>query len=103
MSSFVRGYFDGNGSVFSDKKTKALRIKFIGNAQFINELRMLLNLNLKIHTTDNNFTSYFTIAKFKEVEKFYKFIYQNSSEVCLFRKYSRFKDYYENLKADSPS
>lgn len=96
MSSFVRGYFDGNGSVYLDSKYKKLRIKFIGNSQFIKELLIFLNLDLKIHTTKNNFTSYFTIAKADDIYRIYNFMYKNSNTTCLLRKYSKFQDYYNN-------
>lgn len=97
---FIRGYFDGDGSVYIDKKTNDLRIKFIGNTLFITELLNVFVSNLditpvKLHNGKKyqDYTSYFSIARKKDVINLYDYMYQNST-YFLNRKKKIFDRYY---------
>lgn len=100
IPDFIRGYFDGDGSVYLDKTTNNLRIKFIGNTLFINELLQVLTDKLditpvKIHSDKKyqDYTSYFSIARKKDIIKLYNYMYQNST-YFLSRKKKVFDIYY---------
>lgn len=95
MPHFIRGYFDGNGSVYLSKEDRSLRLKFIGNSLFIHELKHYLDLTNNIFTTDNNFTSYFSVAKKVEVERLFNYMYRDAT-YYLKRKYRKFLEYYLN-------
>lgn len=98
ISMFIRGYFDGNGSVIlsTSKYGTHGQISFAcGSKNFINSLNQVLdNFNIVSHIyKDNraNNSSYdLRITKRIEIEKFYKFIYDNSN-IKLDRKYQKYK------------
>lgn len=100
MPHFVRGLFDGDGSVYIN--SNALRIKFIGNTLSIKELidYLVKEINItpvKLHTGKpyKIYTSYFTIARKNDIKKLYDYMYDNS---CFYlnRKKQLFDIYYSN-------
>lgn len=89
---FIRGYFDGDGSVSSGKRCK---INFIGTIDFIEELQSVFYNNLGLSKTvltqrwkhrDNNIRS-IGIAGAKQCVKFRKWLYKDAS-IFLIRKKS---------------
>ena len=99
MPHFIRGYFDGDGSVYKNNNT--LRIKFIGNTQFITELHIYLKQSIKIHQTSKEYTSYFTISTQKDIQNLYDYMYSNAT-IYLRRKKKKFDVYYylKNLEIE---
>ena len=101
MPHFIRGYFDGDGSVYVSKNN--LYIKFIGNTLFINELlEYLVNeLNItkvKCHQAKDGqaYTNYFSIARKDDIKLLYNYMYTNSN-FYLTRKKLKFDTYYGGL------
>ena len=97
---FIRGYFDGDGSISirKMKRYEYMRVSFTcGSIEFINELNYILNQN-KIHSNiynesknrEKSNTKYLIISRQNDIIKFYNLIYNNCEEYYLDRKKSKF-------------
>ena len=105
LRHFIRGYFDGDGSVFLRKSDKQLYTNFLGTFSVLEGISKILcveaNLkNNKIIECKNSIGTYrITYGGNENANKFLNFIYKNST-IHLDRKYNRFveilknKDYY---------
>ena len=94
LSHFIRGYFDGDGSVSVYKKKNRIQISFTGTFNFLESLKTeLKNPMLKIENKEK-----FGVLHFdgkEQVYSIYKYLYQNSySDIELERKKKIFQDYY---------
>lgn len=45
---FIRGYFDGDGCIYINQKTKCRYVTFTGSTDFINQIKLLLKENIEI-------------------------------------------------------
>jgi len=95
ISHFMRGYFDGDGTVYVDNTNK-LRFGLISTKEFCESYLKYLNLFdvVTIHKekrSDKN-VYYFTITKKKDLENIYKFLYKDST-LYLNRKKNIFDKY----------
>lgn len=85
MNHFIRGYFDGDGCVYRNKKSKnTYTVSIVSNFYFIEELKTFLLNKIKLNNNDitiiNNKTySIMNIQKYEASLKFYKYIYKNSN------------------------
>ena len=93
---FIRGYFDGDGSIFDYKNHPYCSI--IGNIEFIEKLQEILIKILKFNKTklgkssnDNDKIKYLKFAH-KNAKKFRDYIYKGAT-IFLERKYNRFYSY----------
>lgn len=94
MRHFIRGYFDGNGSVYFSQN--ALRIAIYSTESFVNKLRQYLVETLKINegkTTNQKEAkvSFTSIGKQQDIRAFYNYIYKDAT-IYLKRK----KDIFDN-------
>lgn len=96
MRHFLRGYFDGDGSVSIMKNAANWQAYFLGNLNFLNKLSDFLKLEIGveclIHPQRNIFQYVFTAEK---CQKILKFLYEDSS-IFLDRKkelYNLIKDF----------
>ena len=107
MSDFIRGYFDGNGSV-TLKKTKYNiygQISFTsGSINFLDVLQKVLlknDISSKIYqdgrTTNGSF--YLKVIKRSEIEKMYHYLYDDTGDVPFLK---RKKDKYDLLMDAKP-
>lgn len=91
LSHFMRGYFDGDGSIFFNKPN-TIKIKLIGTRSFLTSAQNLLFLkfNLKKHPI----IDFHSVAFFEyygdDARKFCSLIYQDSKGMFLERKYKRY-------------
>lgn len=89
-SHFIRGYFDGDGSINFFKPTKAkkpnYRISFYGTEDMLKHIRAILNKdNLALEKRNNIYS--LTIMGNKQLESILSFIYKDSyDEIELTRK-----------------
>ena len=105
---FVRGTFDGDGSVYLDKKINALRIKLLsGSKSFIEQLNTEMThigfpkMNISYSHTKNNPGAFFIrYTRSIDIILFYKFIYSNVNAELY---YSRKKEIFDKWKANSLS
>jgi len=100
---FVRGLFDGDGSVYLDNKIMALRIKLLsGSRSFIEQLNIKMthvgfpNMNISYsHTKDNPGAFFIRYTKSIDIIHFYEFIYSNVNAELY---YSRKKEIFDKYK-----
>ena len=94
LPDFIRGYFDGDGCIYFDKRSKRILPKInmsCGSRKFISSLQNILNDKFNIKSNlyiDRNIYS-LRIYKEEDVYSFLNLIYENSNEdIRLNRKYN---------------
>lgn len=107
INHFVRGYFDGDGSISFNKKKKVSHISICSTNRFIKTLKIILkliNVNCSIYNPKNcllrgnKVTQVMQIGGNKQVLCFLNWLYKNST-IFLKRKYNVYsviKDMYTN-------
>jgi hypothetical protein len=92
MNHFIRGYFDGDGSVCKIKG-KWDNVSIAGNQNFIESLKKyLLGYDIcKINIYDQGKIKILKLTNISDIIKFKKFIYNNDT-ISLDRKKNRFND-----------
>ena len=94
LCHFMRGYFDGDGTVFLHLK-KHIHFGIIGTYEFCKSYIDVLKLDVKIYkekrTTKNVW--YINIGNKKTVLKIFNFLYKEHS-ICLKRKYDIFNNHF---------
>lgn len=95
LPDFIRGYFDGDGSIYRHYK-KGGTVKFLGTYEFLVSLTEILSNNqvkcgkIYEHHPDRRVNHYaFLITENKSVINFYKFIYSNLQDGILYLKRKR--------------
>jgi hypothetical protein len=88
MPHFIRGYFDGDGGVYVNKKRNSLTLSIAGFTPFINSIRRWLNSmgiqNVSISRVSDNL-SYVLIGRRDELMRMCDILYA-SGGICLLRK-----------------
>ena len=117
MPHFIRGYFDGDGSInsyyvrkYTDKKgkqkkrkTPLLRFSFgiVATENFCvelnNYLKNIINYDGKINKHNTKPVSYYNICDKKAMKRFYNYIYNNAT-IYLVRKYNIWQDFLGSLE-----
>jgi len=94
MADFIRGYFDGDGSIFLHKTGK-VGINVCGTYEFLSELSLLIFGEVVCIYKEKRRSTNTWNWKFggKRAKKFLEYIY-NNSEIALDRKF----EIYKNLK-----
>nr|DAI23060.1 MAG TPA: LAGLIDADG-like domain [Caudoviricetes sp.] len=101
-TDFIRGYFDGDGCVYENKKKNgqsSIAVNFTcGSVEFLQDIRSVLYENgiCSYITTWNDKTSKLIIGGMKNTHHFLYYIYKNKSEF-LERKYKKTIYLYEHL------
>lgn len=102
LKHFVRGYFDGDGSIYYsiDKKWGAKRFAFaiVGNLSFIDKLQDFIVVNTglnktklgKRHKSRNNNIAHLEYGGTNSVMKFYTWLYKDAT-IFFKRKYEKFQ------------
>lgn len=94
---FVRGYFDGDGSVFVDSQSGRLKSNFAGSCAFVTLLRDRLAAvaglsdRMKVNPKPNSPRTASLTYAFSDTCKLGGFMYSNAT-VCLERKRRRFQE-----------
>lgn len=98
MSHFIRGYFDGNGSVCENKKQKSVRCNFTTASEdfAIDLMNWLINNGIRCYITRYRNILQCNIRGLKNVEEFRKLLYKDST-IYLDRKFDRFNYLYDKL------
>lgn len=103
-SHFIRGYFDGDGSVCFSKTSGSCVVGITSTVSFCCEIKRILEERLNIHvgiydaSNKNGITKVASIAGKNQIEKFGKYIYQDA-EAYLVRKYNKFVEKYSEVQA----
>ena len=93
---FIRGYFDGDGSLHCSKNGKTA--SFVSTYDFCMTAKKVIEKELNIHCSvyqyyDNGITSTLQISGGKQVPQFLSWIYDNC-DLKLERKYLKYLEYY---------
>ena len=90
---FIRGYFDGDGSLHYLKGTDSYRISFIGTKEFLSDVQKELQTNVTLQGNIAGRAYVLQIAGRKQVERILNYLYNNSQESNrLDRKYQKYLD-----------
>lgn len=94
VSHFIRGYFDGDGSLHYLQGTNNYRISFTsGSKEFLEDIKKELQVNVSIESHKEENTYQLQISGRKQIEKILNYLYQNSlPEIRLDRKYNTYLD-----------
>lgn len=95
ISHFIRGYFDGDGSLHYLQSTDNFRISFTsGSKKFLGDIQKELNVtHLSLGHSKGTNTYQLQISGRKQVEKILNYLYQDSTEdIRLDRKYNSYLD-----------
>lgn len=102
MTHFIRGYYDGNGSIYHTIKNEnnhQVIVTITSTDKFCNTLSEICTKELDIYcpvydaSNHNGITKVFTLSGRNKCKKFLDWIYQDA-EMYLQRKYDRYIDYY---------
>lgn len=94
IKHFIRGYFDGDGTVYINSKADSLRVGFYGTKELLMSVQKYLNekietsLNLIYEKSGCWLLSY---AKLSDIKKIYDYLYSDS-ELFLKRKKLKFQE-----------
>ena len=93
LPHFIRGYFDGDGSIYEYSKTHAGSVSFVGTEKFLNSLlsvfKTFLNTNAHVHKYKNKDIYDLKLGGTKIISSIYSYLYLNAS-IFLDRKKDRF-------------
>lgn len=93
ISHFLRGYFDGDGSLHYLQGTNNYRISFIGTKDFLSDVQKELQTNVSLQANIAGKAFVLQLAGRKQVERILKYLYQDSTEdIRLNRKYQKYLD-----------
>lgn len=89
LNHFIRGYFDGDGSIYLNKNTNQYGITILGTKDFCENLNKQLSFligikNIKIHP--NKKTRIYRIGGNKQVKKLVEWLYKDAT-IYMNRKY----------------
>lgn len=79
LPHFIRGFFDGDGSIYNPKTAKWSHFKICSNQNMLNQLVSLLK-------NKYNFTSKLSVLKDKRYDDIYNVSITSKHDVCLFYK-----------------
>lgn len=102
LPHFIRGMFDGDGSVYRGKKCTKFTLTITSTYSFCNKLKEIVcnTIDINCHIYDasnhNGVTKVFTVSGGKQVKKFLDWIYCDA-DLFLQRKYDRYIDYFYNI------
>ena len=86
---FIRGYFDGDGSIFISNNRG--NISFVGTKDFITTLSTYFNYGTIIQDQRKNNSWYLNTAGQKSIEEYYNFMYKDATRYMQ-RKYDKFQE-----------
>lgn len=91
ISHFIRGYFDGDGSLHFLKGSNNYRISFVGTKDFLNDIQKELGTNLSLQYGSSGKAYSLQLSGRKQVLRILQYLYKDSNEnIRLNRKYSLF-------------
>ena len=93
VSHFLRGYFDGDGSLHYLRGTNNYRISFVGTEDFLNDIQKELQTNVSLQSNIAGKVYVLQIAGRRQIERILNYLYNNSKENNrLNRKYQKYLD-----------
>lgn len=92
---FIRGYFDGNGTVFLQSKSQSVRIGFYSNETLLKDIQLQLNKSIKtpINKIYKKVGCYLlSYARKDDIYHFYHYLYDDA-DIYMKRKKDKFDNY----------
>lgn len=102
LAHFIRGVFDGDGSIYQGKRATKFTLTITSTNSFCSTLKDIIKdiLEINCHVYDasnhNGITKVFTISGRNQVKKFMDWMY-NDAELFLQRKYDRYLNYFYDI------
>lgn len=102
LPHFIRGYFDGDGSVYHGKRKTQFTLTITSTNSFCNTLKDIVEkfVGINCHIYDasnhNGVTKVFAISGRNQIKSFMDWIY-NDADLFLQRKYDRYLNYFYNI------
>lgn len=102
MPDFIRGVFDGDGSIYNGKKKSKFTLTITSTNDFCKELVKIVEKTLYINchiydaSNHNGITKVFSISGRNQVKTFLDWIYKDA-EMFLERKHQRYIKYFYNV------
>lgn len=92
ISHFIRGYFDGDGSLCHTVMDGKIRwqVNFIGTEKFLKDIMFYIQKEHCISTCGSNYR--FNFSKFEDVKDITDFMYKNAT-IYLDRKYEKYLEF----------
>lgn len=101
LRHFIRGYFDGDGSVYFNNNSKKIAFNLLGTDDFLNNCYRIFNENTGITITKlyekKNCKTKFILKHGKQAILILDWLYKDNT-ICLDRKYIKYKELYCRLK-----
>jgi hypothetical protein len=105
MHHFIRGFFDGDGTIYHNKKNNAGEVSFVGTDEMCNDICEYLNNVLKINSSviirEKKYSkgiSTFRMRRKNDIIKFYNYIYNiNDNDIFLERKKEKFEQWFQYI------
>lgn len=91
INHFIRGYFDGDGSISYSKKQNTYHICFTGTEKFIKKLSSYFNGGSVIKDKRKENSWYFNLGGNLKIIEAYNFMYNNATRYMK-RKYDKFQE-----------
>jgi intein-encoded DNA endonuclease-like protein len=101
INEMIRGFFDGDGSIYKDKKRKEYTVNFSSNRHVLNQLKNILSTQkissckIRRRYLDNDISCMLDIRGDNNIEKVLWFLYTKNC-FCLKRKKKRFDNFLLN-------
>ncbi len=94
LSHFLRGYFDGDGSIHFNKPN-TIKVTFIASKDFVIALQEKLNriIGLKVNKLQKHFKIYIALYYGDDARKLCEWMYKDCGEFYLRRKRERFNNH----------
>ena len=101
VSSFIRGYFDGDGSIHQTGEKKQWRISFTGTYDLLKDIQQALEIEVKISQGPNEAKDFmFQIMGKYQLKRILDYLYKNSTEnTRLDRKYKKYLTFLNEMGA----
>lgn len=103
---FIRGFFDGDGSVYTYSKTgipkgakkrysyNQIECSIIGKISILEDIQREINfIKTRYKNSKTDYMKYLVISNKKDVIKFYNWLYKDST-IYMSRKYNKFHSFY---------
>ena len=92
---YMRGYFDGDGSIIYDKPRNRWKLCLLGTTEFLDGWMKECGLDYKIHDEKRSTVKYIQFGAREAIKNTLDFLYKDCS-VCLERKYLKYKQAVES-------
>lgn len=99
QKAFIRGYFDGDGSVSTKETSKSvLSVQLIGTQAFLEKVLEILNISANVHLVNSiSQKTYHISLAIQKGTNFLNQIYSNAT-IYLDRKYNLYKNYCRSME-----